>query len=452
MATDKERALGSWERFAYSVSNFGVGTVPAIISSWALYYFAPPEPAPGETSCLISYVPLAIIMAVALALGRVGEAIINPLIGDWSDKTHSRLGRRIPYIRYGAPIMAIAAILVWFPPITGPSWINAIWVSFFMIVMSMSFAVVVAPYLSLLPELTPYNGERITLSAWMAVAETAGVLAVGAGAGYIIEAYKCGAFGFGAQQFNGFHMAAFIFAGAGLIAFMFTGFGIKEKPWTEAKNVNFSFKDGAREVFRNPAFLPYLSIAALMRISLDMVIVAVPYVATTILGGEESDASIIMIIVTVGAMLLFPLVNFLSNKYGKKLIITIGAAGFAVILPLVITLGKWGVFTPMTQGYVLFLLATFPVSAFMVLPRPMLADIIDHDEKLTGYRREAIYNGMEGLFSRSASGLGWVLCALLFDVFGKSADQPMGIYLIGPLAGFVALLAVLGFRKYPFRQ
>jgi len=87
-----------------------------------------------------------------------------------------------------------------------------------------------------------------------------------------------------------------------------------------------------------------------------------------------------------------------------------------------------------------------------VLPRPMLADIIDHDEKLTGYRREAIYNGMEGLFSRSASGLGWVLCALLFDVFGKSADQPMGIYLIGPLAGFVALLAVLGFRKYPFRQ
>ncbi len=452
MGNGKERALSSWERFAYSVGNFGVGSLPAVIGSWALYYFSPPEAAAGETSCMIAFVPYATIMALALALGRVAEALVNPFIGDWSDKTKNKLGRRIPFIRYGTPIMAIAAVILWFPPIIGPSWINAVWVGFFMIIMSVAFAAVVAPYLSLLPELTPHNDERIVVSSWMAVAELAGVLAVTAGAGAIITQGKCGMFGFEPQQFNGFHAAAIIFAVVGAISFLVTGYGIKERPYSESKNVSFSFKEGSREIFKNPSFLPYLSMVALMRIALDIVIVAIPYIATTILGGDEWDASKIMIIVTVGAMALFPLVTMLSTRFGKKNIMILGAAGFVIILPLAWTLGHWPVFEPMTQGYILFLFATFPVSAFMVLPRPMLADVIDHDEKLTGFRREAIYNGMEGLFTRSASGLAWVLSAMLFDIFGKSVDNPLGIYLTGPLGGAVALLALIGFLKYPFKK
>jgi len=50
----------------------------------------------------------------------------------------------------------------------------------------------------------------------MAVAEVAGTLAVIAGAGVLINNYKCGLFGFGAQEFNGFQLAGLIFAVAGL--------------------------------------------------------------------------------------------------------------------------------------------------------------------------------------------------------------------------------------------
>ena len=42
------------------------------------------------------------------------NAVNDPLFGYISDRTKSKLGRRIPYIRFGAPIYGIAFIMFWF--------------------------------------------------------------------------------------------------------------------------------------------------------------------------------------------------------------------------------------------------------------------------------------------------------------------------------------------------
>src|SRR5512142_3472033 len=41
------------------------------------------------------------------------NAVNDPLLGYISDRTKSSIGRRLPYIRYGAPIFALAFILLW---------------------------------------------------------------------------------------------------------------------------------------------------------------------------------------------------------------------------------------------------------------------------------------------------------------------------------------------------
>ncbi|RJO75386.1 MAG: MFS transporter [Myxococcales bacterium] len=442
-----ERAMTNFQRFAYAVGNFGVGLLPSIIASWAMYYYAPGE---EDRSCLIAYVPMSLI-GVMLAVGRVAEALLNPFIGDWSDKTVSRWGRRIPYIIIGTPIMVLAMILIWFPPVRGESLVNAAWVCFWMTVLSCAFAAVVAPYLSLLPELTPYNGERLLLSSLMALFEVLGVLVAAAGAGLLIGAYKCGVFGFGAQEFNGFMLAGIIFGLASLVAFWITGFAIREKPYTPAKQVTFAFAAGAKEVMKNDAFRPYLALVTFFRIGIDMVVVVIPYMATIVMGGTENDAAIAQIIVLVGAVALFPLVNKLSLTHGKKRVTLWGVFGFVAILPLMFLIDKIPGLSPMAFGYIIFALATFPVAVFNVLPRPLLADIIDNDETITGMRREAMYNGMEGLFTRSASGFAWVLSSALFAAFGYSSSQPLGILLVGPVGGALLFVGAWLFRKYPFR-
>lgn len=469
MSTEvKPRELSWGKRLAYAAGNFGVGLMPAMIGSWAMYYYAPP--AEEGPTCLKTYVPIYLIGAM-LAIGRVAEALINPFIGDWSDKTNSRWGRRIPYILFGAPVLAIGLCLLWFPPVPHESLVNAAWVCFWMTIVSCAFAVVVAPYLSLLPELTPHNHERITLSALMAVFEVLGTLAAVAGSAIIIDRYKCGVFYSGVGDFtinlqagfagyvpqysggfNGFMLAGILFASVGLLAFYVTGLGVKEKPYSAAKAVTLPFMTGVKEVFRNPGFSPYLAFMTAIRIGMDTVVVVIPYIVTTVMGGSEADAGLVQLVVLAGAILLFPIVEKLSVRYGKKRVTLWGCAAFVIILPFILLIGKVPGVTPMMHGYLIFGLATFPVAVFSVLPRPLLADIIDLDEKTTGFRREAMFNGMEGLFTRSASGLAWVVSSLLFFAFGNSADNPLGILLTGPVGSAVVLVGALWFMKYPLKD
>jgi GPH family glycoside/pentoside/hexuronide:cation symporter len=44
------------------------------------------------------------------------DAVSDPLVGVWSDNTHSRLGRRHPFM-YGAALpLAVAYFFLWSPP------------------------------------------------------------------------------------------------------------------------------------------------------------------------------------------------------------------------------------------------------------------------------------------------------------------------------------------------
>jgi glycoside/pentoside/hexuronide:cation symporter, GPH family len=47
---------------------------------------------------------------------RSGTRINDPLFGYITDSTRSRWGRRIPYMRFTAPFLALTFILVWFAP------------------------------------------------------------------------------------------------------------------------------------------------------------------------------------------------------------------------------------------------------------------------------------------------------------------------------------------------
>jgi len=441
------KAMSWTERLSYAAGNTGVGMLPAVVGSWAMYYYAPPP----DDGILKPYIPLAIV-GVVLFAGRLAEALVNPLVGYWSDRTKTRFGRRIPFIAVGTPIMVAAFVCLWFPPVLRESWANAVYVALLAAVTHSMFALVVAPYLSLLPELTPYNNERITVSSVMAVFEILGTLSAVAGAGFLIERYKGGLGGDGPTGFNGFQLAGIIIGVLTLLAFSITALKVREKPYTEAKAVKFRFLESAQASFRNPSFPPYLAIVVAIRLALDTVIVVIPYIVTTVMGGTEMTAGFMQMGIMTLAILLFPVVNLWSERAGKKKVMLWGTGGFVLLLPLTATIGKWPLFSPLAQGCAVFALAALPVAVISVLQRPLIADVIDHDERLSGYRREALYNGMEGLFTRSASGLAWVLASLLFAVFGNTAENPLGIFLCGPIAAAILLAGILWFRRYPFAR
>ena len=57
-----------------------------------------------------------LLAGLAIAIGRVWDAVTDPLVGFLSDKTKSRWGRRKPYIFIGAILMFFAMVLLWSKP------------------------------------------------------------------------------------------------------------------------------------------------------------------------------------------------------------------------------------------------------------------------------------------------------------------------------------------------
>ena len=61
------------------------------------------------------------LMALSWIIFAVWNSVNDPLIGIIQDKTKSKLGRRIPYLRYGSFVYIISFILIWFPMTDEPS-------------------------------------------------------------------------------------------------------------------------------------------------------------------------------------------------------------------------------------------------------------------------------------------------------------------------------------------
>ena len=55
-------------------------------------------------------------IGVAMIIYAVWNAINDPIFGEITDRTKSKLGRRIPYLRYTAPFYALTFAAIWFCP------------------------------------------------------------------------------------------------------------------------------------------------------------------------------------------------------------------------------------------------------------------------------------------------------------------------------------------------
>ncbi len=56
------------------------------------------------------------LAGLVVLIGRIWDAINDPLIGTISDRLHSRLGRRRPFLLYGAIPFAMAFVLMFYVP------------------------------------------------------------------------------------------------------------------------------------------------------------------------------------------------------------------------------------------------------------------------------------------------------------------------------------------------
>ncbi len=437
--------LSSFAVLAYGLVSFGSTLSSFVLTSWILFYYSPPE---GEGAVLIS---AGLIGAIRMA-ERILGAVIEPLIGHLSDKTNTRIGRRRPWILVGAPLMTLAFVGIWFPPEGLPTNDLRVVAHFAVLIVLFwaGYTAAVSPYLALLPELAHDERGRVRLSLWLAVFEVLANVVGGPGSGWLI--------GLGAQRIagiglsNGYQLAAVVAGMIGFAAFIPMLLVVREPPRTPAHEVHLSLRESVRISLKNPLFLPYAGAVSGYKMATASAVIGVPFLATQLMGVDTAAAGNMLAVIILTAVLAFPVVQRAAHRHGARRVFAWGGVGFLVTLPLMGTIGLVPGLSPMVHGMVLFAASGFSVACVLVLPRVLLAAVIDHDAATTGLRREAMYNGMSGVVEKLGEALSAGMVGLLFELFGSSAGSPLGLRLLGVGAASGVVLGLWSLSRYEVRR
>jgi glycoside/pentoside/hexuronide:cation symporter, GPH family len=98
-------------------------------------------------------------VGLVIALALVFDAFVDPLIGVLSDRTHTRWGRRHPWLYASALPIGLSWLLLWYPP-SGSTPLALGWLLVTAVFARAAIATNEVPSLAMAPELTPDYHER----------------------------------------------------------------------------------------------------------------------------------------------------------------------------------------------------------------------------------------------------------------------------------------------------
>src|SRR5215208_8360672 len=103
------------------------------------------------------------------------NAINDPLMGQLSDRTRSKFGRRVPYVAFGAIPLGISFFFLWTPPSQSP-WILAAYFLMILFIFDTLYSLTFIAYNALFPEVAPTPRDRIDLSTTREILATVALL------------------------------------------------------------------------------------------------------------------------------------------------------------------------------------------------------------------------------------------------------------------------------------
>ena len=110
-------------------------------------------------------------------VGRVLDAITDPLMGRISDGTRWRWGRRRPWMLLGAVPYGISFAMVWADPGIASEWGRFVYYAVVYCLVMVSTTVLSVPYLALIPEMALQYDARTSLNTYRAVGANLGIFA-----------------------------------------------------------------------------------------------------------------------------------------------------------------------------------------------------------------------------------------------------------------------------------
>ncbi len=441
-------ALSRKIKLGYGVADVGASLSYGAVNTWLLYF-------------LINIAGMTPLLAgLVFVAGRLFDALLDPVMGVYSDRRKQRWGRKV-FIRWGAVPLGASFALMWAIATLDLSQ-GALFGLALLLFMTFSllYTVVQVPYMALTPELAPdYDGRTALSSYRVGFGTFASLLAVAAPPA-IVLAVSPGP-ELASSSPAGWLVLGLVFGLLTVLPYLIMVATVPEPVRPEAARdaaPRSGFLQEARSAFEIRGFPAVLLLFVAVTVGVMIVSSMLPFYLESGLRLPAAQQPLVLGLLFGTAIVAFPLWTWASARMGKRTVLMLGLlllAGFTLAL-------VWGSPDRGLSGYLLtfVILAGASLSAVLLLPWAMLPDVVEFDELAGGRRREGLIYALFTFGQKTAGSVGVFANAIAASVFGyrqgmaeQAPTTVAGIELmVGPVAAAVFVLAAVIAWRYPITR
>ena len=326
----------------------------------------------------------------AVGIGKLWDAINDPLIGLISDRIRTRWGRRRGLLLFGAVPLGLTFMLIWLVPPLSPLALTAYYTVTF-ILFDTTFTIIHVSYNSLTPELTDDYDERSTLNGYrmtFSISGTLGAIILATVLGWYVDDKRL--------------LFAILGIGLGLVSIIppLVVFKVTHEKPSEEQPKPMPVLKALKTTLSNRPFWFVMGLYLFSWTTASILSATLIYFANYYMKVPD-QSNYFVLIAEAAAIIFIPLVVWLSRKLDKRMAFILGSITWAVVLMGLSAIRS----DQLVLAYVLAGLSGFGIATAFVVPWSMVPDIIEFDQAETGERREGSYYAFASFFQKLATGI-----------------------------------------------
>ncbi|MBI1330250.1 MAG: MFS transporter [Alphaproteobacteria bacterium] len=312
-----------------------------------------------------------------LVISRMADVFLDPMIGRWSDNTHSKFGRRKLWMVIGTPILMLGAFILFMPMVPVNGWYLLI-ASF---VIYAGGSTVGLPYAAWGTELMDTYHGRSRMAGFR---EAAGV--VGGLLAACIPAIT-GLYGHGIDRFTMSIMGGAIIVLTPLMVFVAITF-VKEPP--VKSRVHVPLLPSLLALFKNKPFRLFCAAYIVYTIGASIPSATIVFFISDYLKAPNLVGPGLLLVALM-TIIAVPMWLKVSRRFGKHI-----ATAASLLISMALYVGVTPFLHPGDGWLYVGLLAIMGISSsgFVTLPMGLIGDIIDYDTLIHRQPRGGIYWGV----------------------------------------------------------
>lgn len=411
------------QRIGYGISDYACNLAYLMVNTYLLIFYTDVV---GLNAAMVG------TMFVAT---KMFDAFTDYAVGACIDRTNTKLGRNRPYMLFGAPVLALGMILLFYVPDLG-SVGKMVYATVTYILFSFGYTLVNIPMGSILPTLTEDPSERTKLSTSRSIFSTLGSLTSASMALFLIA--KLG----GGDDAVGYFRTNIVFGVLVIVIMVICVACVREiNPPMEAKEKSNIIHD-LKYVVNNKPYMIMLALTFFLFVGYLGMFASVAYYFTYVVGNAAMTSSVlsIMTLVPILSMVITPSLN---KKLLKRDIQNLGAA-IQIVGFILLFVG----YSSIPMIYLGVVIVAFGMGFRQCLFFSMLADTVDYGEWKNNKNLAGTQQAISGFINKVASAtataiVGYILTWGKYDG-GASVQCPSALLAIRIVTCIVPIICLVG--------